>query len=46
VRDFGGLGIGGKFSQTERKAREYYVAGGTAWNEFVHDANDELAIPV
>jgi hypothetical protein len=44
----GGLfGIGGKkLSQAElaASAREYYVAGGTAWNEFVYDANDELAI--
>jgi hypothetical protein len=44
----GGLfGIGAKkLSPTElaTNAREYYVAGGTAWNEFVYDANDELAL--
>jgi hypothetical protein len=44
----GGLfGMGAKkLSPTElaTNAREYYVAGGTAWNEFVFDANDELAL--
>jgi hypothetical protein len=44
----GGLfGMGGKkLSPTElaTNARQYYVAGGTAWNEFVFDANDELAL--
>jgi hypothetical protein len=44
----GGLfGMGGKkLSPTElaTSAREYYVAGGTAWNEYVYDANDELAL--
>jgi hypothetical protein len=44
----GGLfGMGAKkLSPTElaKNAREYYVAGGTAWNEYVYDANDELAL--
>jgi hypothetical protein len=44
----GGLfGMGGKKpSPTElaTSARAYYVAGGTAWNEYVYDANDELAL--
>jgi hypothetical protein len=44
----GGLfGMGGKkLSPTElaTSARAYYVAGGTAWNEYVYDANDELAL--
>jgi hypothetical protein len=44
----GGLfGIGAKqASQSEltKKARELYVAGGTAWNEYVFEGNDELAL--
>jgi hypothetical protein len=46
--EVGGIfGMGGKkLSPTElaTSARTYYVAGGTAWNEFVYDANDELAV--
>jgi hypothetical protein len=41
-----GLGGGKQASPAElsKQARELYVAGGNAWNEYVFDANEDLAL--